>query len=214
MAVNGLMNVLSEDPTLKEINAYKRKLTWGEVPSVYQMAYSSVNELDGILTHGFDSSYKRIFNKELWNLKFLISYKDDTGNIQVTNKPKIILRHVYNQQHYELHCYPVVQGEMCNITLIKHAKCPFINWYPESMQLLFRVSSLVSFIVYSFQSGDKADLALLRYSHLQVSELINTLQESFNIVDIKGYDIADFFKEIYRRQPNFHISELLDTSHE
>lgn len=208
------MNELSEDPTLKDINAYKRKLTWGEVPSVYQMAYSSVSELDGILTHGFDSSYKQMFNKELWNLKFLGSYKDGNGDIRIANKPKIILRHVYNEQNYELHCYPVVQGNICNVPLIGHAKCPFVNWYPESMQLLFRLNSLVSFIVYSFQGGDQADIALIRYSHLQVTELIDKLQGSFDIVNIKGYSIADFFKEIYRRQPNFHLSDILDTPNE
>jgi len=204
------MNELPNHPTLKEINAYKKKLNWGEVPAIYHMATSTIGELDGILTHGFDSAYKRIFNKNQWNLTFLQAFKDNEGNIQVAKKPKISLKHYFDEQNYELHCYPIVQGERLSGSSIKNPLCPFENWQPESMRMLFRISSLVSFIVYSFQGGDEADMALIKHAHLRVEELISILRESFEIVDIIGYSIADFCFEISRRKQSHEVSDLLD----
>jgi hypothetical protein len=204
------MNELPNDPTLKDINAYKKKLNWGEVPAIYHMATSTIGELDGILTHGFDSAYKRMFNKNQWNLSFLQAYKDKDGNTQVTHKPKIALRHIFNEQNYELHCYPIVQGERINRGLLKHPMCPFENWQPESMRMLFRVSSFIPFIIYSFQGGDEADMALIKYAHLRIEELIDILRESFDVIDIIGYSVADFCLEISRRKHTHEVSELLD----
>ena len=65
--------------------------------------------------------------------------------------------------------------------------------------MLFRLNSLVPFIVYTFQKGDKADYALIRYANQRVDELIQLLEESFDITDIKGYSIAEFCKEVYRK---------------
>lgn len=200
--------------SLKEINAYKKKLNWGETPAIYHMASTSISELDGILTHGFESAYKTILNPNSWNLDYLGAYKDEEGNTQVRNKPKVILRHYYDEQNYELHCYPVIRGEMVTTRYHDIESCPFHNWTPETLKRLFRISSLVSFIIYTFQSGDRADLALIHYSHKKVQELIHILDASFDIVKIKGYNIAEFCNEIYQRQPNVHLDGLLDDSND
>jgi hypothetical protein len=207
------MNELPITSSLKEITAYKKKLNWGDVPAIYHMASSSVSELDGILTHGFDSAYKRLFNKTNWNLELLGGHSDDNGNVVVTQKPKITLRHSYDEQNYELHCYPIVKGERLNGSLSHHPLCPFQLWTPEMMQMLFRISSLVSFIVFTFKGGDQADLALIKYSHKRVQELINELSKSFEIVNVIGYSIAEFCTELYRR-PNFSTADLLDSQDE
>jgi hypothetical protein len=204
------MNELPITSNLKEITAYKKKLNWGDVPAIYHMAASSIGDMDGILTHGFDSAYKQLFNKNNWNCEFLDGYSDINGNLTFRRKPKISLRHCYNEQNYELHCYPIVKGEPVIQPLSQHPLCSFEQWLPETMQMLFRVSSLISFIVFTFKSGDEADLALIKYSHKRVQELIIELSKSFEIVDIKGYSIAEFCKELYCRKPNFTIADLLD----
>jgi len=201
------MSELPITSSLKEITAYKKKLCWGDVPSIYHMAASSIGDMDGILTHGFDSAYKQLFNKSNWNITFLEGCKNDNSGPQ---KPKILLRHCYNEQNYELHCYPIVKGEPVIVPLSQHPLCSFERWSPENMQMLFRVSSLISFIVYTFQSGDEADLALIKFSHKRVQELIHKLSQSFEIVDIKGYSIAEFCKELHSRRPNFTIADMLD----
>lgn len=205
------MNELPSNPNLKEINAYKNKLTWGEVPAIYHMTSSSLGELEGILTQGFASAYKQIFDKNLWNLPFLSDYQDNQGNLAVKNKPQIALKHHYTEQNYELLCYPIVDGERINRSLSNHPLCPFVNWQVESMRMLFRVKGLVGFITFAFQSGDEGDMALIKYAHLQIEQLITTLNESFELVDIIGYSLAEFCQEISRRKLTQDVSDLLDT---
>ncbi|WP_019027685.1 hypothetical protein [Colwellia piezophila] len=201
------MHSLSPKANLKEINAYKKHINWGEVPALYRMLSSSIGDLDGILTHGFDSAYKQILNPKVWNLAFLGATKAIDGSVQVERKPQISLRHEFNDMGYELHCYPVVDGESITQSMIKKPNCPFDVWYPERMQMLFRVNSLVAFGVYCFQNGDEADIALLKYAHYKVEALISTLGESFQIVMVKGYSIAEFYQEIAKKNGNILTQE-------
>lgn len=191
---------LSENPSLKEINTYKKQLNWGDVSNIYHLASSSISDIDGILKHGFDSAYKRIFNKSNWNLTLLAATKDASGKITVNEKPKIHLMHNYTEQHYELHCYPVIDNERIITAQTNNPNCPFINWAPESMQILFRVNSLVPFIIYTLRSGDKADQALVRFIHNKINELLSQLNRSFNVTEISGYSIVQFCKELQQRQ--------------
>lgn len=205
---------MPKQPTLRDVTALKKKINWGEIPPVYHLAASSISELEGIMTHGFDTPYKRLFNKNCWNLELLGGYTDELGNVQVKIKPKIYLRHFYSDQHYELHCYPVIQGERITKGITAHPMCAFSNWVPESMQMLFRVNSLVSFIIYGFEQGDQADLELIKYAHIKVSELVENLNESFDVVTIKGLNIAEFCQELKRRKTAVDLQELLDSSND
>ena len=40
---------LPSNPTLKEINWYKKQINWGELPPFYHLVASSVSEAEGIL---------------------------------------------------------------------------------------------------------------------------------------------------------------------
>ncbi len=196
------MSSLSAKASLKEINAYKKKINWGDVSTVYQLFSSSVGDLDGILTHGFDSAYKEVLKPSNWNLSLLGAHKSADGSIQVKTKPKICLRHEYNDLGYELHCYPIIDGNLVFQSMINQDNSPFTEWYPERMQMLFRVNSLVAFAIYCYQNGDDADIALLKFSHYKVEQLITILSESFHITEVKGYSIAEFYREIAKRNGN------------
>lgn len=196
------MSSLSSTANLKEINAYKKKVNWGEVSTIYHLFSSSLGELDGILTHGFDSAYKQVLNPNSWNLSVIGASKKPDGSIQVNNKPQISLRHEYNDMGYELHCYPAIDGEVVSQGMINKGNCPFNNWLPERMQMLFRINSLIAFSVHCFQNGDEADIALLKFAHYKVEELITILSESFQIIVVKGYSIAEFYQEIVKRNGN------------
>ena len=80
------MTEQAQNPSLKEINALKKKLNWGDVPAIYRMATTAIGDLDGILSHGFDSAYKNILDRTTWNLDLLQGYKDAEGNLQVKIK--------------------------------------------------------------------------------------------------------------------------------
>lgn len=194
------MNTLNKNPNLKEINAYKKKISWGDLPTIFHMAYNAISDVDSILSHGFDSAYKRMFNKEKWNLNLLEGFKDDEGNTIVKRKPKIALLHIYTEQNYELHCFPVIKGELIENTLHNSPRCPFIHWTPETMQMLFRISSFVSFMTYHTQGGDEADLALMKFAHFKVEELIELLEKTFDVTQVSGRNIAEFYREIQKRK--------------
>ena len=196
------MSSLSPQANLKEINAYKKKINWGDVSTIYHMLSTSIGDLDGVLTHGFDSAYKQILNKNSWNLALLGASKSSDGSLQVKTKPQIVLRHEFNDMGYELHCYPAIEGEVVSQSMIDKGNCPFNNWSPEKTQMLFRINSLVAFAIYCFQNGDEADTALLKYAHYKVEELITILSESFQIIGVKGYNIAEFYQEIARKNGN------------
>lgn len=196
------MTLLNPKASLKEINAHKKQINWGDVSAIYHMVSSSLGDLDGILTHGFDSAYKQILNPNTWNLPLLGAIKKADGSFEVKNKPQITLRHEYNDMGYELHCYPIIDGEIITHSMTNKANCPFNNWLPEKMQMLFRINSLVAFSIYSFQSGDEADKALLKYAYRKVEELISILSESFQIIEVKGYSIYEFYQEIANRNGN------------
>ena len=201
------MSSLSPQANLKEINAYKKKINWGDVSAMYHIFSSSLGDLDGILTHGFDSAYKQILNPNSWNLTLLGASKSPDGSVEVKNKAQISLRHEFNDMGYELHCYPVIDGINVTQSMINKGNCPFNTWLPENTQILFRINSLVAFSIYSFQSGDEADIALLKFAHYKVEELITILSESFQIVAVKGYSIAEFYQEIANRNGNIHNQE-------
>lgn len=208
------MNQKLTNPSLKEINAFKKKLNWGEVPAIYHLVATSIGDLDGILTHGFESGYKNILNRNTWNLDKLDGQKDQNGKITVKIKPKIALRHVFNDMGYELHCYPIVYGERLNKPSIDEASCPFIKWIPEIMRRLFRINSLASYMIFAIQSGDEADIELIKYAYLRVESLIETLRESFDIVDIRGFDIAEFFHEVDNKRSDENPMHLIESTNQ
>ncbi|MBA6392306.1 hypothetical protein H4J38_16185 [Colwellia sp. BRX10-3] len=203
------MSKLSDNPSLKEINAYKKKLNWGDIPAIYQLAANSISDIDGILTHGFNNAFKQLLDQRNWNLNTVEQQNDIMGKV-TTRKPKISLYHNINEQHYELHCYPIINDERVLQAQLNNPLCPFIEWRPATMQMLFRLNSLIPFIVYTFQKGDIADYALIRYAHQRVDELIILLQKSFNITDTKGHTIAEFCKEIYRKHSQSQLKESVE----
>lgn len=199
------MSVDLKNLDLKAINAYKKKVTWGDVPTIYHMLSGSIGELDGILSHGFSNPFKDLLNKNKWNLTLLKGRTDKNGLITTEIKPQIVLKHHFFESHYELLCFPVVNGEICHKDLIDDPDSPFTRWYQKVSGKLFRINSLIPFISYSFNKGDEADMLLTRFAYIRVEELINTLRESFDIIEIKGDNIAEFCKKLIVRR-----KELLD----
>jgi len=193
------MNEQIINPDLKKITALKKKMNWGEVPAIYNMLSSDLSDLDGILSYGFDSAFKSILNPHKWNLTLLGGYKDENGNLKVKHKPQISLQHVYGDMGYELQCYPMYNGERVNNAMKNKPQFQFLNWTPETMKMLFRIKSLIDFIIYSFDNGDEADLELIKYAHNLVEDLIAVLNESFEITGIVGYSIREFYSKLKRR---------------
>lgn len=203
------MNQAVSYTQLKEINAYKKKLNWGDVSAIYHMVSTSLGDLESILTSGFDSAFKRVLNKDSWNLALLGRFEDENGNVQAKTKPQLVLNHVYGEMGYELHCYPAANNQRLPATLYKDFNCPFILWNPETDRMLFRINSFVSFAIFTYQSGDDADLLLIKHSFYRVTKLIEILKESFDVIEVKGFNIAEFYQEIDRHNGNVLSEDFL-----
>lgn len=188
---------------LKKVNAYKKNICWGDVPANYHLLAGSLGELDGILTHGFNNAYTELLNKKNWNLKLLQGEKCVNGAYTVKRKPQISLKHYYHENEYELHCFPVINGEKIYHQLIKDPDCPFIQWLPSVSQRLFKISHLIQFISYAFNKGDDADMLLLKFAHLKVEHLITHLKESFEVIDIEGSNIKEFCQQLSIRKKEY-----------
>ncbi len=187
---------LPDNPTLKDINWYKKQLNWGELPPFYHLVASSVSESDGLFQHGFDNAVTRLINKRNWNLTRLDGYEDDNGTIFCDNKPKIAINQVFTDRGFELWAIPYAKDKPLETDmLIKENKfLDFYIWDPNSMKTLLRFNQLHKFIAFYFDRGDFADKALILHSHKVVHKIITYLKKEMNVVTVKGVSIKEFYQ--------------------
>ncbi|MEH6395787.1 hypothetical protein [Pseudoalteromonas sp.] len=185
---------LPSNPTLKEINWYKKQINWGELPPFYHLVASSVSESEGILEHGFDNAVKKIIDKRNWNLDILEGHEDAAGEIHCENKPRIALHQVFTDRGFELWALPYAK----DVTIDKYVKdnrfMEFNEWDPVSMKSLIRINQLHKFIGFYFERGDKADKALILHAHKVVHKIISFLQRELNVVKLDGVTIKELYQ--------------------
>ncbi|MGO2370763.1 MAG: hypothetical protein ACTH5C_00165 [Pseudoalteromonas prydzensis] len=185
---------LPSNPTLKEINWYKKQINWGELPPFYHLVASSVSESEGILEHGFDNAVKKIIDKRNWNLDILEGHEDASGEIHCVNKPRIALHQVFTDRGFELWALPYAK----DVTIDKYVKdnrfMEFTEWDPVSMKSLIRINQLHKFIGFYFERGDKADKALILHAHKVVHKIISFLQRELNVVKLDGVTIKELYQ--------------------
>ncbi|MBB1293344.1 MAG: hypothetical protein ACJAVX_002178 [Pseudoalteromonas rhizosphaerae] len=185
---------LPSNPTLKEINWYKKQINWGELPPFYHLVASSVSESEGILEHGFDNAVKKIIDRRNWNLDLLGGHEDALGEIYCENKPRIALHQVFTDRGFELWALPYAK----DVTIDKYVKdnrfIEFNEWDPVSMKSLIRINQLHKFIGFYFERGDKADKALILHAHKVVHKIISFLQRELNVVKLDGVTIKELYQ--------------------
>ncbi|MDN3380623.1 MULTISPECIES: hypothetical protein [unclassified Pseudoalteromonas] len=186
--------LLPSNPTLKEINWYKKQINWGELPPFYHMVASSVSESEGILEHGFDNAVKRLIDKRNWNLDILEGFENSLGEIHCDKKPRIALHQIFTDRGFELWALPYAK----EVTIDQYVKdnrfMEFKVWDPVTMKSLIRINQLHKFIGFYFERGDKADKALILHAHKTVHKIITFLQRELNVVKLDGVTIKDFYQ--------------------
>ncbi|CAM4154973.1 hypothetical protein [Pseudoalteromonas byunsanensis] len=185
--------ILPTNPTLKEINWYKKQINWGELPPFYHMVASSISETEGILHHGFDNAVKRVLDRRNWNLELLGGYEDDHGVIFCDDKPQVSLHQVFTERGYELWAFPVAKNVKVDKYMRDNRFLGFNIWDPHSMKGLLRINQLHKFIGFYFERGDTADKALILHAHKAVHKVISFLQAELNITSVDGVTIKDFY---------------------
>ncbi|MBQ4833300.1 hypothetical protein J8L70_08615 [Pseudoalteromonas sp. MMG010] len=187
---------LPSNPTLKEINWYKKQINWGELPPFYHLVASSIGETEGILEHGFDTAVKRLLDKRNWNLDALDGHIDVSGEIHCQNKPRIALYQVVTERGFELWAQPFAKDVTIDQYIKDNRFMEYRVWDPLTMKHLIRINQFHTFINFYFERGDKADKALILHCHKVVHKIINFLKQELNIVEVSGVSV----KELYQLQ--------------
>ncbi len=185
---------LPANPTLKEINWYKKQINWGELPPFYHLVASAISECEGILHHGFDNAVKRLIDKRNWNLELLGGHEDDNGMIHCDNKPSIALYQAFTDRGFELWAYPIAKGTKVDTYVKDNRFLEFRVWDPHSMKSLLRINQLHKFIGFYFENGDVADKALILHAHKVLHKTVVFLQKELNITSVAGVSIKDFYQ--------------------
>jgi len=206
---------LPNNPTIKDINAYKKKINWGEIPSFFHLISTAVAEVEGFITYGFDNAYKRITARKNWNYQLLgvdpsidISKVDHIEQITPLKKPRICLYHVFNIHGYELLALPYVKDTVIDEYRKDDPNMEFSYWDPTEMKTLVRISQLHKFIAFNIKSGDEADMALIIHAHHVVNKVISMLSEEVDVCKIKGMTIKDAYS-IQNANPDQDPSQVI-----
>ncbi|AWB65191.1 hypothetical protein C2869_01450 [Saccharobesus litoralis] len=199
---------LPENPKVKDINKYKKQLNWGDMPAFYHLVSSSVSELESLGAMGFDNALKRILNKHNWNLEALGGYIDDNNEVHADKKPRLALYQVFTERGFEIHCFPLAKNKEIDQYVRGHRLMEFNTWDPGTMRLLCRINQLHQFIAFYFQSGDKADRALIDYAGKLVHKVISYMQKHIDVVKVDGVTIEDFMKQQEKLLDDYDMDNL------
>jgi hypothetical protein len=185
---------LNDNPSLKEINWYKKQISWGDIPPFYHMIASSISEGEGILYHGFDNAVKHLVDKTNWNLELLKGMEQESGEILCQHKPQIALHQTFTKRGFELWAFPYAKGKKIDSYVKDNRYVEFKVWNPQTMKVLLRFNQLHEFINFYFSQGDLADKALILYAHKVVHQIINFLKKELNVLEVDGVSIKDFYQ--------------------
>lgn len=188
---------LNDNATIKDINSFKKQSNWGEVPAFFSLVSSSIAEVEGFLTYGFDNAYKHIVDRRNWNYEKLgILGNNKQASLELVDpidKPQICLLNVFSASGYELLAFPYVNGKVIDEYTRNDPNMGFNIWDPTKMKYLVRINQLHKFISFTVNNGDDADMALIIHAHLVVNRLISKLSQEVDIVGVKGTDIKSAF---------------------
>lgn len=187
--------LLPPNPSLKDINAFKKQINWGELPAFYHLVAHSLGESEGLLSHGFDNAAKRIIDKRNWNLPLLGGYVDNANVIHCEKKPRIALYQRFTSRGFELHALPYAKESEIDQYVKGNRLMEFLLWDPVSMRLILRINQLQQFISFYFEHGDDADFALIQHAHQTVDNIIMFLRQQVDVVKVDGVSIRSFYAE-------------------
>ena len=182
--------------TLKDINAAKKRLNWGDIPPFYHMIANAVADLEGIHTHGFDHPLKRLIDRQNWNLQRLNGVTDEQGQIRVERKPKVHLFCGFYGGDYQVQCAPISDG---GPVFVYTKGDPFIDfkvWDPGTMRSVFRLPQFKEFIVFGLTRGDEADSMLINYAAQLIDSLLHRLEKDIEIEQRRGQSLQDIIEEV------------------
>ncbi|MEP2653455.1 MAG: hypothetical protein ABJH06_15845 [Paraglaciecola sp.] len=167
----------------------------GEIPDYYRLIANTLSELEGTFTDGFDNNIKYLLKKDNWQPVNLVN-----------GKPQVKLLKHLSDYSFDLHCFPIINGEPQILVEPYSPLSPFKEFNPAVIGPLLRIPNLQEFIHITTRFGDEADLELLKYIHMLVEQLITLLKQNILVIDDTGTSIKDIYTESVA-QLNEHTNE-------
>ena len=204
---------LPDDAEIKDINAYKKKINWGEIPAFFQLVGKAIADAEGFIHYGFDNAFKKLVDRKNWNYD-LLGIADTADRtlpehaIEPIRPPKICLYHVFNKNGYELLAFPYVNNLLVDDYREGDPQLEFKRWDPSQMKKLVRIPELHKFIAFTLNKGDDADMALIIHAHNVVNRMISMLQQELIVNEIRGLSIDQAFKR-QERHPELKPEEAI-----
>jgi len=206
---------LPDNATVKDINTFKKRINWGEIPAFFHLVANSIAEAEGFINYGFDNAYKRIVDRRNWNYEKLgvagdvdINKIDHIELAEPLSPPRICLYHVFSNMGYELLAFPYVNDTMIDDYRRDDKNMEFKVWDPSQMKTLVRITQLHKFIAFTLKNGDDADTALVIHAHLVVNKMIDMLSKEMDVQEIKGMTIHQAFK-LQNANPDLSPDEVI-----
>lgn len=187
---------MAEGVTLKEINTYKKRLNWGEMPPFFHLVSTSLSEVEGYGIHGFDNPIKRLTDRSNWNLNRLNGRETISGEIFVERQPEVAVQRRFAGKNYEIHCYPLIDDEPVMEYRKNNVNIDFKIWDPASMQCLIKLPDFIEFMQYTYTRGDEADKLLVEFASDLLDNTLRRLNEEVKIISLKGSSIKSIIERI------------------
>jgi hypothetical protein len=178
---------------LREINRLKNKINFGNIPNFYHSVSTSLGLAEGMYKYGFENSLDILLDKKNWNLELLGGRENGIGDIECEKMPRLSIYKLFTQYGYEIHCIPWLKDHEFERELRNVPEMEFKSWNPSLMKVVFRISQLHKFMLYSFEHGDEADLELIKYAHNITEDFIEDLQTKLNIQKVHGISVKGFY---------------------
>lgn len=191
---------LPDDAEIKDINAFKKKINWGEIPAFFQILAKSIADAEGFINYGFDNAFKQLVDRKNWNYD-LLGFKAGSDPtlpehaLEPLRPPKICLYHVFNNNGYELLAFPYVNNLLVDDYRDNDPKLEFKRWDPSQMKRIVRFADLHKFIAFTLSNGDDADMALIVHAHNVVNRIIVMLEQQLTVNEIRGLSIDQAFRK-------------------
>lgn len=179
------LNWTSRFGNVKAILQLKKSLNLGEVPNHFLIVANKLSDLEGTFTDGFDNNIKHLLDKTNWQL----------ANCE-QGKPKVALKKHCNHYAFDLHCFPLINGEPQALVKPYADNSPFIDFNPASLGPLLSIPKLADFIRVTIKCGDEADLELLKYAHMLVEQLTELLTARLRVTENSGQTIQELVNAI------------------
>ncbi len=177
-----------ETSDVKTILQLKKTLTLSQVPDCFSIVANKLADLQGTFTDGFANNITYLLNQQNWQ-------SDNCPN----GKPQVALIQQMSEYAFDLYCLPVINQVPQAVVKDFHPDSGFKQFNPAVAGPIVRIAKIADLMELFIRCPDEADLALLKYAHMMIEQIVALLQKRLEVVLIKGSSIKDLVTDVQQQ---------------